>query len=128
MRKQRRLIRILLGLDALLLVGIVCAWSVAVNLRAAEPKSAPAAAPASQPAPTPANQPAATPANAPAATPASAPAAPSASARPIPASGGHHSASEPTAPEPTATIRDDPTIAPDPQESADNNVSFPNDI
>lgn len=26
------------------------------------------------------------------------------------------------------TIEDDPTIAPDPQESADNNISFPVDI
>jgi hypothetical protein len=31
-------------------------------------------------------------------------------------------------PEESATIRDDPTIAPDPKQSADNNVSFPNDI
>jgi hypothetical protein len=30
--------------------------------------------------------------------------------------------------EESATIRDDPTIAPDPKQSADNNVSFPNDI
>ena len=28
----------------------------------------------------------------------------------------------------TATIQDDPTVAPDPKQSADNNVSFPVDI
>jgi hypothetical protein len=31
-------------------------------------------------------------------------------------------------PEESATIRDDPTIVPDPKQSADNSVSFPNDI
>ena len=34
----------------------------------------------------------------------------------------------PQVPEESATVRDDPTIAPDPKQSADNNVSFPNDI
>jgi hypothetical protein len=34
----------------------------------------------------------------------------------------------PAAPEESATISDDPTTAPDPAQSADNNVSFPNDI
>jgi hypothetical protein len=34
----------------------------------------------------------------------------------------------PSAPEESATITDDPTTAPDPSQSADNNVSFPNDI
>jgi hypothetical protein len=34
----------------------------------------------------------------------------------------------PQVPEESATIRDDPTIAPDPKQSADNAVSFPNDI
>ncbi len=34
----------------------------------------------------------------------------------------------PSAPEESATIVDDPTIAPDPSQSADNNVSFPTDI
>jgi hypothetical protein len=34
----------------------------------------------------------------------------------------------PQVPEESATIRDDPTIAPDSKQSADNNVSFPNDI
>jgi hypothetical protein len=33
----------------------------------------------------------------------------------------------PQVPEESATIRDDPTIAPDPKQSADNSVSFPND-
>lgn len=112
-QKGPRLIKILLGLDVLLLLGVVCAWSVGASLRAAEQTSTPAAAPARAPAAAP------TPAAAPSTPPASAPSA---------SPGGHHSASEPTVPEPTATIRDDPTIAPDPQESADNNVSFPNDI
>jgi hypothetical protein len=34
----------------------------------------------------------------------------------------------PSAPEESATIADDPTTAPDPSQSADNNVSFPTDI
>ena len=34
----------------------------------------------------------------------------------------------PSAPEESATITDDPTIAPDAAESADHNVSFPTDI
>ena len=34
----------------------------------------------------------------------------------------------PQVPEESATIRDDPTIAPDPKQSADNSVSVPNDI
>ena len=34
----------------------------------------------------------------------------------------------PQVPEESATIRDDPTVAPDPKQSADNNVSFPTDI
>jgi hypothetical protein len=34
----------------------------------------------------------------------------------------------PSTPEESATIPDDPTTAPDPSQSADNNVSFPNDI
>jgi hypothetical protein len=34
----------------------------------------------------------------------------------------------PAAPEESATITDDATIAPDPGQSADNNVSFPTDI
>jgi hypothetical protein len=33
----------------------------------------------------------------------------------------------PQVPEESATIRDDPTIAPDPKQSADHSVSFPND-
>jgi len=32
------------------------------------------------------------------------------------------------APEESATISDDPTTAPDPKQSADNNVSFPTNI
>ena len=34
----------------------------------------------------------------------------------------------PSAPEESATIIDDPTVAPDSAESADHNVSFPSDI
>lgn len=34
----------------------------------------------------------------------------------------------PQVPEESATIRDDLTVAPDPKQSADNSVSFPNDI
>ncbi len=34
----------------------------------------------------------------------------------------------PAAPEETATIHDDPTVAPDSQDSADNAVTFPSDI
>jgi hypothetical protein len=34
----------------------------------------------------------------------------------------------PQVPEQSATIRDDPTLVPDPKQSADNSVSFPNDI
>jgi hypothetical protein len=34
----------------------------------------------------------------------------------------------PSTPEESATIADDPTIAPDPAQSADNDVSFPTDI
>lgn len=33
----------------------------------------------------------------------------------------------PQVPEESATIRDDPTLVPDPKQSADNSVSFPND-
>jgi hypothetical protein len=38
------------------------------------------------------------------------------------------STSRQPAPGDSDQIPDDPTVAPDPQESADNNVSFPNDI
>lgn len=34
----------------------------------------------------------------------------------------------PSKPEESATISDDPTLVPDPKESADNNVTFPVDI
>jgi hypothetical protein len=34
----------------------------------------------------------------------------------------------PSAPEESATIVDDPTVAPDAAQSADNNISFPTDI
>jgi hypothetical protein len=34
----------------------------------------------------------------------------------------------PSTPEESATIADDPTTAPDPSQSADNDISFPTDI
>jgi len=43
----------------------------------------------------------------------------------LPAPPGHP---PPSTPEESATIPDDPTTAPDPSQSADKNVSFPNDI
>jgi hypothetical protein len=46
-------------------------------------------------------------------------------AHPSPPPAGHP---PPSAPEESATITDDPTTAPDAAQSADNNVSFPNDI
>lgn len=62
---------------------------------------------------------------------------PSAAKLPLPGAGGIGSGGmrggpgapgAPQVPEESATIRDDPTIAPDPKQSADNNVSFPSDI
>ncbi len=60
---------------------------------------------------------------------------PAASAGNRPAAAPGHTATNtpvkpgaPQVPEESATIRDDPTIAPDPKQSADNSVSFPNDI
>jgi hypothetical protein len=49
---------------------------------------------------------------------------------PAKTAGSEKPASAPAAstPEETATINDDPTIAPDPRESADNDVTFPVDI
>lgn len=57
--------------------------------------------------------------------PASAVAADKAPAKPAP---GKPEVSVPPKPEESATIQDDPTIAPDPGESADNNITFPVDI
>ena len=37
-------------------------------------------------------------------------------------------AAQPSKEEESATIKDDPTVAPDARQSADNNVSFPTDI
>lgn len=83
---------------ALSVVGIIGAGAAVMSLRAAEQKPVPAAK--AQPAPQPA------------------PAKPAAPAQKPPAG----------APEEDATIKDDPTVAPDSQESADNSVSFPADI
>jgi hypothetical protein len=57
--------------------------------------------------------------------PASAVAADKAPAKPAPAK---PDVSEAPKAEESATIQDDPTIAPDPKESADNNITFPVDI
>ena len=57
--------------------------------------------------------------------PASAVAADKAPAKPAPAK---PDVSVPPKAEESATIQDDPTIAPDPKESADNNITFPVDI
>jgi len=56
---------------------------------------------------------------------ASAVAADKAPAKPAPAK---PDVSVPPKAEESATIQDDPTIAPDPKESADNNITFPVDI
>lgn len=88
------------------LLGVLCVSAVFVTLRAAEqPKDAPAA-------------PSAAPVSA-AHTPASPGSVPPATTPANPA---------PSAPEESATIRDDPTVAPDPRENADNSVTFPADI
>ncbi|MEJ0037046.1 MAG: hypothetical protein WDO68_13370 [Gammaproteobacteria bacterium] len=57
--------------------------------------------------------------------PVSAAAADRAPAKPAPA---RPDVSTPPKAEESATIQDDPTIAPDPKESADNNITFPVDI
>ena len=57
--------------------------------------------------------------------PASAVAADKAPAKPTPA---RPDVSAPPKAEESATIQDDPTIVPDPKESADNNITFPVDI
>jgi hypothetical protein len=57
--------------------------------------------------------------------PASAVAADKAPAKPAP---GKPDVSVPPKAEESATIQDDPTIAPDAKESADNNITFPVDI
>lgn len=46
----------------------------------------------------------------------------------VPAEKPQKSRPPPSKPEESATIPDDPTLLPDPKESADNNVSFPVDI
>ena len=56
---------------------------------------------------------------------ANAVAADKAPAKPAPAK---PDVSVPPKAEESATIQDDPTIAPDPKESADNNITFPVDI
>jgi hypothetical protein len=62
--------------------------------------------------------------------PATAAAADKAPAKPTPAkpAPSKPDVSVPPKAEESATIQDDPTIAPDPKESADNNITFPVDI
>jgi hypothetical protein len=70
-------------------------------------------------------------ATAPAATAPAATVSPTATAPPVaakPTTPKSVPPGAPQVPEESATIRDDRTIAPDPKQSADNNVSFPNDI
>src|SRR3569833_38362 len=103
------MIRRIIGI--LTAVAVVCGGEVVLESRAADPRAPAAAAqrgPASQNAARqgPRHK---VPTASPAAAKSSAPGAPQ-------------------VPEESATIRDDPTIAPDPKQSADNNVSFPNDI
>jgi hypothetical protein len=91
---------------------VVCAGAVVLQTRAADQQRPPAAT-RDKAAPAPAVH---------------------AAKSPLPAAGGIGSGGvggrpgAPQVPEESATIRDDPTIAPDPRQSADNNVSFPNDI
>jgi hypothetical protein len=86
----------------LIVLGTVLFFGAAfVTLRAAEQANRPAAMPPTATAPAPATR----------AATATKPTHPPASA-----------------PEESATITDDPTTAPDPSQSADNNVSFPTDI
>ncbi len=54
--------------------------------------------------------------------------APASPAKPPVANTKPPAAGAPQVPEESATIRDDPTIVPDPKQSADNHVSVPNDI
>ena len=102
MSKLRRSIAILASAMAL------CTGALVLTTHAADQAGPPAGA---QPAPAPSASSAAT-------------ANPAAAKPPVakpPAAGA------PQVPEESATIRDDPTIAPDPKQSADNSVSFPND-
>jgi hypothetical protein len=112
MKTSQRSIWLMTGL------GLLCTSAALVTLRAAEQKASHSTAPATAASPAPARQ---APASGPGATQA---ATTPSSTSPAPAAG---STSKPPAADGT-TIHDDPTVAPDPQESADNNVSFPVDI
>ncbi len=118
------------------LLGVLCVSAVFVTLRAAEqPKDAPAAPSA---APVSAAHTPASPGSVPPATTAANPASvrPPAPVSPPPTLASPGSVPPattpanpaPSAPEESATIRDDPTVAPDPRENADNSVTFPADI
>jgi hypothetical protein len=122
MSQARRAIGILTS------IAVICASAVVLQTRAADPPEGPCTTDAAcKRAPQRRTLvPAAQASNSAAVAPKTAAAAESkanaeAAARP-PASAA------PQVPEESATIRDDSTIAPDPKQSADNNVSFPNDI
>jgi hypothetical protein len=106
---------------------LLCAGAMILETRAAGQSAQPAAA-----GPAPDAQPATAPAaSGPQPTPARArrPDRPSAAAAPAtPPKAVVPTPGAPQVPEESATIRDDPTVAPDPKQSADKNVSFPNDI
>jgi hypothetical protein len=117
------------SIGVLLALSLACIGAAVVTIRAAEQKAGAAGA---QPTSTSAQGAAGAQASPTAKGPQDAgPKSNSAGQQPAsgaPATGGHQSASAPQVPEESATIHDDPTVAPDPQESADNNVSFPADI
>lgn len=113
-------------------VVVACAGVVVVQTHAADEPDRVAAQPGVQP---PASRPPAS--QSPAATPSGArsPSVPNPSVAQAPSAPNPKAPTAkspapgaPQVPEESATIRDDPTIAPDPKQSADNNVSFPNDI
>jgi hypothetical protein len=129
MRNARRFIAVLASLVALSTGAVILTTHAAdqttpANAAQPGPVTPPAASGAHRSSLAPATT---APATTAAATPATAttPVPPAKSATPSakpPAPGA------PQVPEESATIRDDPIIVPDPKQSADNSVSFPNDI
>jgi hypothetical protein len=93
----------------ILLIGLLASGAAFVTLRAAEQSAQPAPAADSKPAPT-----------------KDAKTAPAKDAKPAPAKDAKP-ASQGPAPGDPDSIKDDPTVAPDPQESADNAVTYPVD-
>jgi len=101
------------------LLALAIAGGVFVTLRAAEPTSGPPAA----------GQTASRRGNAPAVPAAPKPAIPAGSAQqPAASAKATPKAKPPGAAASDAPIEDEPTVAPDSQESADNSVTFPADI